>query len=200
MEQGNASSHVAQRFHYLNNSSTGKTWSIAARNPGNDPDLILERATVATKFAILRGPTDIHFGQRELFTTNLFGPYNDVPRASDVEGDYREDVEKWRYGFEIVNTEHDDWTMTLQATPFTNKDGIVGANPVAVSKDVNNPGMKDIVKTPLRVITRRNEKGESIKFHWTELDYRIEAQTALKTVIESEYISTFTWTLLVAPD
>jgi hypothetical protein len=195
--QGNATDKEASLFHYMGTGDTRSTWSVIPHTPDNDPRLILGKAL--TKFALLHVPDEIHFGQRPLLTTDLVGPYGDAPLASDVDSDYKEGADKWQYGFEAANTRHNNWTLTLQTVPFTNTKGIIGANPVAVSKDVNNPDIKDIISVPLRVITRNNEKGESIKWHWTQLDYKIEAQTKLDTVETGDFQSIFTWTLLVAP-
>jgi len=198
-ELGNANNHEAQRFHYLGTGDPRSTWYVIPRNPGNDPDLILYQPPVSTKFALLRVPDNIHFGERSLLTTTLVGPYGDAPRASNVVSDYLEGAEKWSYGFEIENTEHDNWTLTLQTVPFRNSAGVIGANPVAIRKNVNNPAPIDLNSTPLRVITITDIKGDSIKWHWTQLDYRIEAQTALNTVIADNFQSVFTWTLQDVP-
>jgi hypothetical protein len=196
---GHANNHEAQRFHYLGKGDPRSTWYVIPRNPGNDPDLILYQPPVFAKFALLSVPTDIHFGERPLLTTNLVGPYGDAPRASNVQADYNKGAENWSYGFEITNTEHDNWTVTLQTVPFTNNTGIIGANPVAIRKNTNSPTPIDLSSAPLRVITRTDIKGEIIKWHWTQLDYRIEAQTALNTVVEGDFQSVFTWTLLDVP-
>jgi hypothetical protein len=195
--QGNATDREASLFHYMGTGDTRSTWSVIPHTPDEDPRLILGKAL--TKFALLHVPEDIHFGQRPLLTTDFVGPYGDAPQASSVQADFNKGMENWSFGFEITNTRHNNWTLTLQAVPFTNDDGIIGANPVAVSKEAGNPTTEDLILAPLRVITRKNEKGESIKFHWTQLDYKIEAQTALKTVIADDFQSIFTWTLLVAP-
>jgi hypothetical protein len=113
--------------------------------------------------------------------------------------DFDEGVENWQYGFEVINTIYDNWSLALRTTPFTNEDGIIGATPVAVSKDTDNLALIDLTQTPLRVMTYRNKKGESITWHWTQLDYCIEAQTELDTVAEDNFQSVFTWTLQIAP-
>jgi hypothetical protein len=197
----NATNTDASYFHYMGTKNTIREgWSIIPREHEKDRDLILGPTPPPAKFALLRVPDTIHFGERPLLTTNLVGPYGDVDKASDVQKDFDKGMQNWQYGFEIANTMHDNWTLTLQALPFTNTTGIIGANPIAVGKDTNNPITMEIITTPLRVITRRNEKGESIKWHWTQLDYKIEAQTALNTVVDDDFKSVFTWTLLNAPE
>jgi hypothetical protein len=195
----NQAEEYAGYFNYMGSGTPRGAWSVIPRDPEKSRDLILGKAPPPTKFALLRVPDTIHFGERPLLTTKLVGPYGDAPNASSVQADYNKGMENWSFGFEITNTRHDNWTLTLQAVPFTNDDGIIGANPIAVSKDANNPTTEDLISAPLRVITRKNEKGESIKFHWTQLDYKIEAQTALNTVIVDDFQSIFTWTLLKAP-
>jgi hypothetical protein len=195
--QGYATDREAGFFHYMGIGDPRSTWSVIPHTPDKDPRLILGKAL--TKFALLHIPDTIHFGERPLLTTDFVGPYGDAPRASNVQKDFDKGMENWDFGFEVANTRHNNWTLTLQAVPFKNTAGIIGAYPVAVSKDVNNPETKDIISYPLRVITRNNEKGESIKWHWTQLDYKIEAQTALDTVTKGDFQSVFSWTLLVAP-
>jgi hypothetical protein len=68
-----------------------------------------------------------------------------------------------------------------------------------VPKDDKNATPTDLNSAPLMIITRKNEKGESIKWHWTQLDYKIEAQTALNTVTTGTFQSVFTWSLLDVP-
>jgi hypothetical protein len=196
---GYAENHEAGRFHYLGTGDPRSTWYVIPRIPGLDHDLILYQPPVATKFALLRVPDSIHFGKRELYTPNLVGPYGDAPGASNVVSDYLKGADEWSYGFEIANTEHDNWTMTLQTTPFKSNTGIIGANPVAIRKNVDNPAPEELNSTPLRVFTRTDIQGDIIKWHWTQLDYRIEAQTALDTVVEDDFQSVFTWTLLDVP-
>ena len=197
--QGNANNHEALRFNYLGTGNPRSEWYVIPRNPGNSPDLVLYQPQESTTFALLRVPDTIHFGKRELLTVNPVGPYGDAPGASNVLSDYLEGADKWSYGFEIANTEHNNWTLTLQTTPFDNNTGIIGANPVAIPRLGDDPTPIELNSDPLIVITRTGVKGESIKWHWTQLDYRIEAQTALNTVVEGDFKSVFTWTLLAAP-
>jgi hypothetical protein len=194
--QGNATDREASLFRYMGTGNPRGSWIVMARDPGADKDLILGRPS---KFALLHVPDTIHFGIRPLLTTNLVGPYGDAPEASNVLADYDEGVENWHYGFEIANTRHDNWSLTLQTVPFTNTNGIIGANPVAVSKDANNPKLENLNDDPLIVISRNNVQGEIIKWHWTQLDYKIEAQTALDTVVKGDFQSVFTWTLRNVP-
>ena len=196
-ESGNATNSDAEAFHYMGTGNPRNTWRVLPHTPNRDKRLVLSQTP--TGFALLRVPDDIHFGERPLLTTNLVGPYGDAPKASDVLSDFDEGVENWHYGFEVINTIYNNWSLVLQATPFTNRDGIIGATPIAVSKDTDNPETTDLSSTHLTVTTKRNERGESIKWHWTQLDYKIEAQTALDTVAEGEFQSVFTWTLQIIP-
>jgi hypothetical protein len=151
-----------------------------------------------TEFALRHVPEKIHYGVRPLLTTKLVGPYGDVTGASDVEADYKVGMENWHFGFEIANTRHDDWSVTLRATPFISKDGIVGAIPLALENGVVNPIPLDLTQTKA-IIFASDAKGEKIKWHWTQMAYKIEAQTNLATVVQDDYKSTFTWELLSAP-
>jgi hypothetical protein len=197
----NATHTDATRFRYLGNELTERAgWSVIPREHERNRDLILGPTPPPPpgKFALLRVPDTIHFGERPLITTNLVGPYGDAPRASDVQADYDAGMENWNYGFEIANTTHDNWALTLQTTPFRTPVGRVGAIPVAVPKDDSNTGPIDLTLAPLSII-KRNTRGESIKWHWMQMDYKIEAQTTPVTVTAGEFQSVFTWTLLDAP-
>jgi len=193
----NATDIDAKRFNYLGTMGTVReNWDVVARDPGNNRDLVLEPVP---RFALLRVPDNIHFGERPLLTMNFVGPYGDAPQASNVEADFSKGMENWQFGFEIENTEHNNWTVTLQATPFINTNGIIGANPVAVPKIGADTTPLYLNSSPWRVISRNNQRGKSIKWHWTQLDYKIEAQTALDTVVADKFQSVFSWTLLDVP-
>jgi hypothetical protein len=88
--------------------------------------------------------------------------------------------------------------MTLQATPFTNTDGIVGAIPVALRNGESNPTPIDLTPAALRVFSS-DIKNAILVWHWTQLLYKIEAQTKTDTVVPGDYKSVFTWTLQDVP-
>ncbi|MCL2663144.1 MAG: hypothetical protein FWE83_07420 [Oscillospiraceae bacterium] len=200
---GFASARVASQFHYLNNSEVKTGWRVAARDPGNNNlDLILERIPDTSRFAFIMTPDDIYFGERDLYTTNLAGPYGDAPGASNVEADYASGgpngYENWLYRFMVVNTRYDVWSMTLQTTPFVTTDGIVGAIPVALRNGESDPTPIDLTSAPLQVFSS-DIKNAILVWHWTQLQYRIEAQTKMDTVVPGDYKSVFTWTLQDVP-
>ena len=193
----------ATRFHYIARPGSGReTWGVVARDPGNDSDLILDQnpppPPTITKFALLSVPDSIHFGIRPLLTTNLVGPYGDAPQASNVTTDFTAGMESWQFGFEVANTTHDGWSVILKATPFVNDDGIVGAIPIALRNGEANPTPNDLTQASIKIYSS-NIKAESIKWHWTQMQYKIEAQTKLDTVTPENFKSVFTWNLVDAP-
>jgi len=194
--QGNATNDEASLFHYMGTGDPRETWSVIPHTHDEDPRLIL--GIPLTKFSLLHFPDPIHFGVRPLLTTDLVGPYGDAPGASDVEKDFTSGLDNWLYGFEVANTRHNNWYITLQATPFVNNDGIIGAIPLALKNGEDNQAPEDLTSASLQIFTS-DAKGESIKWHWTQMDYKIEAQTALDTVIKGDFQSVFTWELHDVP-
>jgi hypothetical protein len=192
---GAATDTEAGYFHYMGTGNPRSTWNVIPRVPNKNSDYILGRPT---KFALLSVPNHIHFGTRALLTTNLVGPYGDATLASNVTTDFTSGINNWLYGFEVVNTRHDGWSVTLRATPFVNDDGIVGAIPIAVGNSAGNQTQTDLTMTSAKIFSS-NKKDESIKWHWTQMQYKIEAQTNLATVVPDNYKSVFTWYLHDVP-
>jgi hypothetical protein len=187
-----ATDRDAGLFHYLSNGIPRSLWSVMPRDADKDHDLILGRSSV---FSFVHFPEDMHFGERPLWTTKLVGPYGDAPGASNVGADFLSGADNWRFGFEVANTTHNNWYVTLQATPFVNTSGIVGAIPMAVSNVADNQAPEDLTLGSL-IIFKSDAKGESIKWHWTQMEYKIEAQTKLDTVVIGKFQSVFSWNLL----
>jgi len=189
----NASHEDTEFFHYLGTGNRS-SWFVVARDDGKDPDLVLGPYVPPPRFGFVSVPDGVHFGERPLSTWNSVGLNGDAPGASHVKKDFENAADNWQYGFEVTNNMHDKWTIWLQTTPFTDENGTVGAIPIAAGKDK----IFDLTLGPVKVFTG-NTKGESIKWHWTQLDYAIEAQTSLSTVAVGEYKSVFTWNLENAP-
>jgi hypothetical protein len=115
-----------------------------------------------------------------------------------VQADFARGHENWLYRFMVVNSMHDEWSVTLETTPFETPDGIVGAIPMALRNGESNPTPIDLTSTTVKVFSS-DIKNAILMWHWTQMLYRIEAQTIMNTVVPGNYKSVFTWGLQNVP-